>query len=81
VKNQAFTKQDRAVFSNLHCFVGTTRLALDAYCSPRKSQFITFRGIEELQEEGSVVISVEPWQKIKFSRRFAQIAADRADEI
>ena len=24
VKNQAFTKQDRAVFPNLHCFVGTT---------------------------------------------------------
>jgi hypothetical protein len=24
VKNQAFTKQDRAVFLNLHCFVGTT---------------------------------------------------------
>jgi hypothetical protein len=26
VKNQAFTKQDRAVFPNLHCFVGTTGL-------------------------------------------------------
>jgi hypothetical protein len=63
------------------CYSTPSRLALDAYCSPRKSQFITFRGIEELQEEGSVVISVEPWQKIKFSRRFAQIAADRADEI
>jgi hypothetical protein len=24
MKNQAFTKQDRAVFPNLHCFVGTT---------------------------------------------------------
>ena len=23
-KNQVFTKQDRAVFPNLHCFVGTT---------------------------------------------------------
>jgi len=26
VKNQAFTKQDRAVFPNLHCFVGTTNI-------------------------------------------------------
>jgi esterase/lipase len=23
-KNQVFTKQNKAVFSNLHCFVGTT---------------------------------------------------------
>ena len=23
-KNQVFAKQDRAVFPNLHCFVGTT---------------------------------------------------------
>jgi len=27
VKNQAVTKQDRAVFPNLHCFVGTTKIA------------------------------------------------------
>ncbi len=24
-KNQVFTKQNKAVFSNLHCFVGTTK--------------------------------------------------------
>jgi hypothetical protein len=28
------------------CYSAPSRLALDAYCSPRKSQFITFRGID-----------------------------------
>jgi hypothetical protein len=29
------------------CYSAPSRLALDAHCSPKKTQFITFRGIDE----------------------------------
>jgi hypothetical protein len=30
------------------CYFAPSRLALDAHCSPKKAQFITFRGINSL---------------------------------
>ncbi|MBW2165179.1 MAG: hypothetical protein JRG74_03480 [Deltaproteobacteria bacterium] len=60
-KNQVFTKQNKAVFSNLHCFVGTTkrrRLYLDTLAKADKGDleaFVRFVG-ESLVSTQKVII-------------------------
>jgi len=38
------------------CYSAPSRLALDAHCSPKKAQFVTFRGIYKIPE--STVIKI-----------------------
>jgi hypothetical protein len=40
------------------CYPAPLRLTLDAHCSPKKTQFITFRGIDDILQETEELIKI-----------------------